>query len=387
MRNEIGRISESINVQLADKVRALEQNGRKIVQLQTGDPDFKTPKLVMDAAYASMTAGETHYCASRGIPDLRLAIADKIKRQNNFHVEPGSQILVTHGASHGIFLAISSIVNPQDEVIVVSPYWMPYASDVELAGGTVKILETHIEDQFLPSLQGLKLLIGARTKAIIFNSPNNPTGAVYSSDLLRALGEICIEYGLYIISDEVYEDLSYDIEHVSIQALFPDYKKIISVFSFSKSYAMTGWRLGYLVSSSDVISQVAKLSQYTVTSLSPFVQKAGVVALRSAEVSSEIQGMVREYRDRRAFIVSYLKDTEAEKRIFIPKGAFYLFVDIKGLADSSSEFVWNLINNYGVSFSPGIAFGPAADRYIRMTFAADRKAIKNGLDVLKEVLK
>ncbi|MFT5755351.1 MAG: aspartate aminotransferase [Alteromonadaceae bacterium] len=382
MNERLQLMSESINVKLSDRIREMAEKGKVITRVQTGDPDFDTPAFICNAASKSMTEGNTHYCASNGQTKLRLAISEKLKLKNKFTPKSSQDILVTHGAVHGVYLALQAIINPGDEVVLISPYWMPYHSCVTLTGGTPVIVTTTISNGFNIEIEKLTAAVTNKTKAIIINSPNNPTGCVYSKKTLRLIGELSIKHDLYVISDEVYEDLLYQQKHYSIQSIFKDYNKIISIFSFSKSYAMTGWRIGYMHASEAIILQANKLSQYITTSINSFVQSGAIAALVDPKATIELSKMQNAFIQRRTMIIEMIQDTWLESSIFIPQGAFYLFIDISRFSLDSMSFVEKLIIDHQVAFTPGIAFGKENEGFIRMTFACDEKSIKKALTVL-----
>jgi len=382
MNKKLSKIGQSINVELANTIRKMESQGESITKMQTGDPDFATPKLICEAATNAMMCQQTHYCASNGLIALRRAISDKLSKENNIDASPEQNVMVTHGGVHGLYLALQAIVDYGDEVIIISPYWMPYHSNIMLAGGIPVVVETHFENNFELSLEQIIQKITNQTKAIIINSPNNPTGVVYSANLLKSIAQLCQQHDCYCISDEVYEHIIYQGKHHSLQALCPDYSKIISLFSFSKSFAMTGWRVGYMVAKSEVILNVNKLSQYMITSLSPFIQAGAYTALTDPNVRQEQMRMLTSYQERRTLIIDTIKGTWLEHKTFIPQGAFYIFINIEEFKKPSKSFVAEIIEQYGVSFTPGIAFGQESDHAIRMTFASDLPSINKALSTL-----
>lgn len=373
---------DSINVALANRIRQLQADGQTICQLQTGDPDFDTPAFIIQAACYAMQHGDTHYCASSGKQQLKQAICTKLMKDNAINVQP-SEVLVTQGAVHGLYLALQGILNRADEVIVIAPYWMPYYANIVLAGAKPVVLETHLVDDYAIDINQLQRLITKRTKAIIINSPNNPTGKILNRAELTRIGDLAVANNLYIIADEVYEQLVFQGQHFSIQALYPDYPNIISLFSFSKSFAMTGWRIGYLVANTDVVNQLNKLTQYISTSVSPFIQAGAHAALVHEQSASVRQQMLTIYQQRLTHIIEQLDDSWARQQYYLPQGTFYLFINVSDKTASARQLVEHLLMEQQCAFTPGVAFGAGYDQYIRMTFASSLADINTGLSVLR----
>lgn len=380
MNPKLATLSGSINVELANRVREIETNGDKVLKLQTGEPDFDTPKVIIESAHQAMLSGNTHYCASSGLAGLKTIIAEKLIQQNKISSSE-ENILVTHGAVHAFYLVSQSILSKQDEVIIISPYWMPYKSCVELAGATTVVINSAFNNFALP-LKEIESAIGPRTKAIIVNSPNNPSGAIYSKEELVQLVEICEKHDIYIISDEVYEDICFSGEHHSVASLTLDNDRVISIFSLSKGYAMTGWRIGYVHASNELINIFNKLAQYTVTSICHFTQIAAITALTSAEAATEKQSMKEEYSHRRKAILAHIKGTWLAKSLIVPNGAFYCLINVSKLTNSAIALTNELLVKEKVCFTPGEAFGLVDEPYIRMTFAADLDTIIKALNIL-----
>lgn len=382
MNKNLNNVAESINVKLANKIREIEIKGTSIVKMQTGDPDFSTPSFICIAAQQAMEQGDTHYCASNGQAKLRKAIKNKLINKNKILAATESNILVTQGAVHGLYLTLQTLLNQGDEVIIISPYWMPYHSNIILAGGVPIVVESKFLQGFIPDLSTLTAAITKKTKAIIINSPNNPTGCVYKKSILKDIANICDHNKIYLISDEVYEDLLYQSEHHSAQALLPESKYIISLFSFSKSYAMTGWRIGYIYTSLSVIEQANKLTQYITTSINSFVQAGAIAALEHQDAPLAIGEMHNVFSERREMIKTLISGTWLENNIFFPQGAFYVFIDISSFKVDSMTFVEQLIEHHQIAFTPGIAFGEQSDHFIRMTFASNDQAINIAVNTL-----
>lgn len=380
MNPKLATLSGSINVELSNRVREIEANGEKVLKLQTGEPDFETPKVIIESAHQAMKSGSTHYCASSGVSELKEVIAEKLASQNKI-ASSKENVLVSHGAVHAFYLVSQSILAEKDEVIIISPYWMPYKSCVELAGATPVVIDSSSYHFALP-LDAIEQAITSKTKAIIINSPNNPSGVIYDKEALTQLIEMSKKHGIYIISDEVYEDICFSKEHHSVAALADDNERIVSIFSLSKGYAMTGWRIGYIHASTELINTFNKLAQYTVTSICHFTQIAAITALTSSEAANEKQAMKNEYSHRRGAILAHIKGTWLEEKLVVPQGAFYCLIDVSSFTDDSAEFARKLLSEYKVCFTPGEAFGLIDTPHIRMTFATDLNTIIKALDIL-----
>ena len=351
--------------------------------MQTGDPDFPTHPEIVKAAHKAITAGETKYCDSRGLISLREGLSKKLLLVNGICASAADNILVTHGAVHGISIAIKALVNPGDEVIIIEPFWRAYEANVILSGGIPVIVQADPQKDFQLDVDRVVSLISIKTKAIIINTPNNPSGTVYGKAELRLLAKKAAERGVYLISDEVYEALTFgDSRHFSVAADQSVFDFTVSVFSFSKTHAMTGWRIGYMVANKSLIDECLKLSQFSITSLPPFSQMAALTALSDPEVQAYTEYMRAEYESRRNHIAARIKNTWLEQTMVIPEGAFYTLVDISRFGIGSLELAKRIVDAGGVSFTPGIAFGDGMDGYLRMCFATSKDFINIALDVL-----
>ena len=250
----VAALKESATLQIADVARKIERQGDQVMKFQTGDPDFDSPKEVVDAAHKALVDGHTHYSDTRGLPELRNALADKLSKDNSIQYDPDREILVTHGASHGIFSCLQTLLQPSDEVLILSPSWMTYASSVTISGGIPVEVPSDPRESFMPNMESLNSLVTTRTKVLIINSPNNPSGFVIPRDLMNLLADFAERHDLTVISDEVYEKLTYDgLKHVSFASLPNMKERTITVNSFSKTYAMSGWRIGYLAGPQEII--------------------------------------------------------------------------------------------------------------------------------------
>lgn len=383
LNSQLARIKESATVALADRVRKLIADSQQVVALQTGDPDFSTPEPIIEAGYRAIKEGLTHYADSRGLPELREAIAQKIKIDNDGVYSPTTEILITNGGVHAYYCAIKAIANPGDEIIIPDPSWMTYVNTVFMLGCVPVMVPSNAKNNFWPSLTDIERCITPRTKAIVINSPNNPTGAVASHDYLAKVVELAKDRDVYVISDEVYEYIIYDgLKLVSIASFRKKYDKLVIINSFSKSYAMTGWRIGYMAAPGDVISLALKASQNTITNVAAFIQKAALCALTDPQVKPIVREMYALYEKRRNNALKILKAENARIDAFIPKGAFYLFIDIHNLGLDSLTIAECLLSEAKVSMVPGSVYGKCGEGYLRMTLAASDGAIKQGINGL-----
>jgi aminotransferase len=355
-----------------------------VINLSVGEPDFNTPKYIIEAAIDAMKEGYTHYTPNAGLKEFREAVAQKVKRENKIDANPETEVMATVGAMGGLSLAILTVVDPGDDVLIPDPGFPSYRAQVVLAGGRpvpYKLLE---ENDFLIDADEIKKLITEKTKAIIINTPSNPTGTVLNEKSLKAISEIAIENDLVVISDEAYEAIIYDgLKHISIASL-PDMKEhTISIFTLSKTYAMTGWRIGFAVADENIISQMTKLQEHISAHPSSISQKAAVAALR--EGNDCVKKMIAEYNERRELLLKGLLEIpgfECKK----PQGAFYVFPNIKSFRMSSEEFSMQLLEKAKVVVVPGTAFGEHGEGYVRISYATSKEKLINALSRIKSIL-
>jgi aspartate aminotransferase len=383
MYEQVIKIEQSYSVAFADFVRGKEREGCQIIKMQTGDPDFPTHPNVVNSAFQAIEVGETKYCDSRGLLILREALSDKLSRVNGIQSDAKDNILVTHGAVHGIAIAIRALVNQGDEIIILEPYWRAYEANVLLAGGVPVLIRPSRHNFLILDADHVLSSVTNKTKAIIINTPNNPSGAVYDKSELMRLARGAAERGIYLISDEVYEGITFNgVRHYSVASDSRVFDFTLSTFSFSKSHAMTGWRMGYLVANKKLIDECLKLSQFSVTSLSPFSQLAALTALTDQEAQAYAEYMRLQYESRRNYIVAKVENTWLEKAMIIPDGAFYAMIDISRFEVKSLDLAKKIVEFGGVSLTPGIAFGNGMDYYLRMCFATSLENIDLALEVL-----
>ncbi len=363
----------SATVRLGSLVGELRAKGEDIVSLSVGEPDFPTPQRIVDAAKRALDAGDTKYVSSYGIPDLRDAIAEKSRRDNAIPAQR-ENVLVTI-TKHALFLAAMALLERGDEAILPDPGWVSYGPIVSLAGGTPLPVRAADEDGFVMRPEALAEAITPRTRMVIINSPSNPAGSVYSRDVLRGIADLCADHDLYLVSDEIYEKILYEGEHVSPAALPGMFERTITVNGFSKTYAMTGWRLGWLVADAPLVREMAKVEEQTITHPTAFVQTAGVAALRGPP--EPLRAMVAEFRARRDLTVDLLREAPGFST-HRPGGAFYVFPTYGRLLESV-EFAERLLRDAKVAITPGSAFGAAGESHIRISYAASREAIREGI--------
>ncbi len=369
-------LTPSLTLAIDSKAKQLKAEGQDVVGFGAGEPDFDTPQHIKDAAAKALAEGFTKYTPSSGIPELRQAIADKFKRDNGLSYKP-SQIIVSCGGKHSCYNVILAVCETGDEVIMPSPYWLSYPEMVKLAGGTPIILPTTDKTEFKVTTEQLRAAITPRTRLFILNSPSNPTGSLYTRDEIKALGDACIDQGVLIMSDEIYEKLVYDgAEHVSVASFSPrHYEHTIVVHGFAKAYSMTGWRLGYLAAPEPIAKAIDAIQSHSTSNPTSFAQKGAVAALNGPQ--DHLKSWLAEYAKRRGFAHQRLNSIPGITCVNA-KGAFYLFPNISRLGLKSTEFCARLLDQEKVAAVPGIAFG--ADDYLRISYATSLANIEKGLD-------
>jgi aspartate aminotransferase len=381
---KIDSLSESMTVAVSDRARELQQQGAQVVNLGGGDPDFDTPPHIVAAAVEGIRRGLTHYVASRGIPELRQAIAAKFQRDNQVAYDPGSEIIVTAGGKLALFIALAAMVEPGDEVLMFDPAWVSYEPLIRMLDGIPVQVPLHPEDNFALDPAELKKRISTRTRAMMLNSPNNPTGRVLTSAELNRVAETAQEHGVWVLSDEIYEHILYDRRrHLSLAALPGMRDLTITVNGMSKAYAMTGWRLGYLGAPAPLCEQILKVQQHVVTCAPSFVQAAGAAALQGPQDC--VAEMVAEYDRRRRFMTEALNAIPGVK-CPLPEGAFYLFPRVAYEGMDSNALARFLIEEAHVAVTPGAAFGKACSQNIRLTFATSMANLRQAAEQLRTAL-
>jgi len=371
-------ITESATLRISNLANELKSQGKDIISFSLGEPDFTTPSHIIDAAKASLERGETHYTPSPGIPELRKAITEKLKKDNKIETKPGN-IIVTPGAKQAIFEVILSVLREGDEAILFDPAWVSYDPCIQLAGARTIWAPTSRNNGFSP--ENISEYITKKTKLIVINSPCNPTGSVYSKETLKEIADISIDKNIFVLSDEIYEKIIYDREHISIASLDGMQDLTITVNGFSKAYAMTGWRLGYVNAPKEVYEPMLKLHSHSVSQATSFVQYAGIAALRGDQ--APVASMVREFRARRDLLIRGLNKIGI--KCARPDGAFYAFADVSeyGTGEKVAEL---LLNKAFVATTPGSAFGEAGNDFIRISYATSQERIKEALKRMEAVL-
>lgn len=392
LSNKAMEINPSITLEITAKAKELKESGVDVVSFGAGEPDFNTPENIIEAAIKAIKDGKTKYTPTSGILDLRKSICNKFKKDNELNYDT-DQIVVSTGAKQSLANTFLAILNEGDEVIIPTPYWVSYPELVKLAGGVPVFINTNKENDYKYSVKELRNLITSKTKAILVNSPNNPTGSIYTREELTEIAELAKEYDLIIISDEIYEKLIYDNEkHISIASISKDsYERTIVINGLSKAYAMTGWRIGYSASSKEIAKLMSSVQSHVTSNINSISQYAAIEALNGPQDSIKI--MIKEFEKRRNYMIDRINKIHGLS-IIRPKGAFYIMVCIENyfgkeinseIINSSLDFSKSLLNEENVAVIPGIAFG--VDNYIRLSYATSMEIIEEGLNRLEKYLR
>jgi aspartate aminotransferase len=373
-------LSPSLTLAIDSKAKAMKAAGEDVVGFGAGEPDFDTPQHIKDAAAKALADGFTKYTPAAGIPELRQAIADKHKKENGLTYKP-SQIIVSCGGKHSCYNVIIATCEEGDEVIIPAPYWLSYPEMVKLAGATPVIIETTDKTEFKVTPEQLRAAITPRTRVFVLNSPSNPTGSVYTPDEIKALGDICVEKRVLIMSDEIYEHLLYDGAKVKSVASFSQahYDHTIVVHGFAKAWSMTGWRLGWCAAPEPIAKAIDAIQSHSTSNPTSFAQKGAVVALTGPQ--DHLPKWLAEFAKRREFAFKKLNSIPGISCVNA-KGAFYLFPNIAKTGLNSSDFCAKLLEQQKVAAVPGIAFG--ADDYLRISYATSMANIEKGLDRMEK---
>ena len=383
LSDRIANITPSLTLAIDSKAKALRAEGVDVCNFAGGEPDFDTPDHIKLAAIRAVENNFTRYTAVAGIPELREAIARKFVTENQLDYRP-EEIIVSNGAKQSCFNAIMACVGPGDEVIIPAPYWISYPDMVRLAGAEPIIVPTTAANNWKMTAQDFENAMSPRTKMIVINSPGNPTGAVYTKEELRAIAEVAADEEIFILSDEIYESLIYDdLKHVSIASVTPEARDLtITVNGFSKSYAMTGWRLGYLGAPKKITQAIEALQSHSSSHACSIAQYGALAALEMSQQC--VADMREEFNIRREYTFNRLTKMPQITTVK-PSGAFYMLVDISKLGMSSMNFADRLLSKANVAVVPGIAFGN--DKTIRLSYATGMDMIKEGLDRLENFCK
>lgn len=372
----LASIPESTTMKISAMAKKLNLAGLDVIDLGVGEPDFDTPKNICDAAISSIQRGDTHYLPTSGIPELRSAIAEKLYNDNGIEISP-DQVSVVPGAKMAIFAAIQALLDAGDECVLIGPSWVSYEPCVNFAGGRVRWAE--VDEEFKPT--DLADSITSKTKMILVNSPSNPTGAVFGRKILEEVRDLATDHDLVVLSDEIYEKIIYGQEHLSLGSFPGMAERTVTVNGFSKCYAMTGWRLGYLAGPQEVMKWVNRILSHSVSHATTFVQWAGVEALKGPQET--IRAMVSEFEARRDLLVSGL--AELGMKCSLPGGAFYVFPDVSEFGGGDS-FAERMLSEAKVAATPGSAFGPGGVDYVRISYAASQERLRQALERIGKML-
>ncbi|MCX5702709.1 MAG: pyridoxal phosphate-dependent aminotransferase [Candidatus Omnitrophica bacterium] len=376
LANRLTKINPSSTLAITSKAKKLKAEGHDVVNFAAGETDFDTPGFIKDAAIEAIKSGFTRYTPTTGTQELKKLISEKFNKDNSLNYEP-NQIVVSCGAKHCIFNTLLALINSGDEVLIPSPFWVSYPEMVNLCEGTPRFIKTDPKNNFKMTIGDLEKSISPKTKLLIVNSPSNPTGCVYNAEELKAIAKICVKNNIFVISDEIYEKLTYDnLKHVSIASFGKDiYDLTITVNGVSKSHAMTGWRIGYLGGPSDIVSAISNLQDHSTSNPASISQKAAQAALSAPDEFSN--KLLLEFQKRRDYIAERLKRIKLLGFI-LPQGAFYLFSDISKTKLDSLTFARRILDEISVAVIPGEGFG--RDDYVRISFATSTEQIKKGMD-------
>lgn len=380
----VSSIPASVTLAVNDKAKALQAAGHDVIALAGGDPDFDTPEHIIAAAFKSIENGATHYPAPmKGIRPALEAIAAKMARDNNIHVDPETDVVITPGGKWALFLALAAVTNPGDEILYLDPAWVSYPPMITLAGATPVAVSLSSEDNFRITAERLRAKITPRTKALMLNTPCNPTGRVATQEEIDAIAEVATEADLYVVADEIYEKLVFDgRQHLSIAAVPGMAQRTLTANGLSKAYAMTGWRLGWLAGPTPILKVATRMNSQTVSSAAHFTMHAAVAALTGPQ---DFIGVMRDsYRQRRDFMVKALNEIEGIACRSI-EGAFYLFPRFPHSSKNSLELAEALLEKAGIAGTPGIAFGSGGEGHVRFSIATAMSELERAVERLAKV--
>ncbi|MEW6673283.1 MAG: pyridoxal phosphate-dependent aminotransferase [Thermodesulfobacteriota bacterium] len=368
-----------------EEVIRREKAGEKLIHLNIGRPDFDTPAHIKEAAKKALDEGKVHYSSNYGIPELRNALAEKFKKENNLSYDPNKEIIVTVGGNEAVLITMMGLLDPGDEVLIPDPCWLNYFYCVRMAGANPISVPALQEHDFVPQLEDFRSRITSKTRMIVINTPNNPTGAVYDAKILEQLAQLAKEHDLYVLSDEIYEKMVYDgSRHISIGSL-PDMKKrTITVNGFSKNYSMTGWRLGSVAADGEVISALVRIHQYATICATSFAQYGAAAALTGPQ--DEITSMIAEFDRRRTLVYNALKDMPGID-VVKPLGAFYIFPSIRETGKTPDEMTLYLIEKAKIAVVPGSVFGDYGNESIRISYANSYENLEKAMENMHAALK
>lgn len=390
LSEKASKLSPSVTLEITAKAKSMKAKGLDVISFGAGEPDFNTPENIRKEGIRAIEEGLTKYTPASGIKELKEAVCEKLKKDNNldYNIE---NIIISNGAKHSIYNALLAIINPGDEVIIGVPYWVSYPELIKLAGGIPVLIDTKEDNDFKFTINDLQKAKTEKTKAIILNSPSNPTGSIYQKDELIEIANWAVENNIFVISDEIYEKLVYDGEHISIACLNENIKRLTIVINgMSKAYAMTGWRIGFLAAHREIAQLINNIQSHTTSNPCSISQYASVVALNGNQ--DAVNNMKKEFEKRRDYMVeavNSINNLSCRK----PKGAFYIMVNISNIKgksikgktiNSSLDLAKILLDEGKVAVIPGIAFGN--DDYIRLSYATSMENIKLGLKRIKDII-
>ena len=380
LSSNAAQLTPSLTLAIDSKAKAMRAEGIDVCGFGAGEPDFDTPEHIKEAAIKALQEGFTKYTPSAGLPELRTAISEKFSKDNGIDYKP-SQVVVSNGAKQSCYNAILACCEPGDEVIIPAPYWLSYPDMVKLVGAEPVIVQTKASNSYKMTAEEFENAMTPRTKMVILNSPGNPTGSVYTREELEALVEVALTEDIFILSDEIYEKLIYDdASHVSVASLSKEaYDLTITINGFSKAYAMTGWRLGYLGAPDHIAKVIDSLQSHSTSGPNSFAQKGAVAALKGSQQC--VTDMRDEFNVRREYMFERLAAIPNVTTVK-PLGAFYMLADISKFGLSSTNFADRLLSTAEVAVVPGIAFGN--DKTVRLSYATDLETIKTGLDRIEQ---
>ncbi|MFX0099345.1 MAG: pyridoxal phosphate-dependent aminotransferase [Candidatus Hodarchaeota archaeon] len=385
LANRVKDIEGFIVMTVLEKAKKLERAGKNIIHFEIGEPDFDTPERVRQAAMAGCQEGKTHYTHSLGYLELRDAITSYKKKSRNIDVDPESEIMVLGGTSPGYLIVAGSLIEPGDEIVITDPGYPCYANFIKFFGGIPKLLKIHEDEKFDFNPDRLKEVVTPKTKMLILNSPANPTGQLISRKSLEKIADISIKNDLMVVSDEIYAELIYTEDKIapSISEIPEMKERTIVLDGFSKYWAMTGWRLGYIIAPHALLPDMNKVNQNFLICAPSISQVAAIEALKC---ETETKEMLRKYKERRDYIHTRVNEIEGLSLVK-PSGAFYAFVNIKGIQDDSLNFSLDLLEKGLVATTPGIGFGENGEGYVRFSYCTDISNIKEGMNRLETFIK
>ena len=372
---------------ILDRAAALRAQGKPVIPFSAGEPDFPTPEPIKAATMQAIADNYSHYASNRGLPALRKILAKKIQGDTGLAYDPETEILITSSGAEALNNSILTFVNPGDEVIIPTPAFVSYKNLVKFAGGTFVDIPLRADNGFQLDADESEAHITSKTKMIILNNPNNPSGAVYSREVLERVAALAVKYDLLVLSDEMYSRLVYDgAEFISMAALPGMRERTIVVSGFSKSYAMTGWRLGYIATAKELAGPILKVHQYSTTCSPTFIQQGLVNSLELPETEEAVKEMLAAFARRREMIVKGLQAIPNITPV-VPKGAFYVMVDVSATGKSGMEFAQELLEEHSVATVPAVGLGDSCGDYIRISYAASDEDIQEGLRRMEAFVK